>query len=76
MKYRVDYVTRCGKRGVWHYEIEAYDLQEAQRMCLRDMKQAEDHLRRNHDLQLRKLVLVQVVEHDVADVIAANSRRK
>jgi hypothetical protein len=67
-KFNVDYVTKCGSRGVWHYEVEAYDAPEVEAQCRSEIKHIARELKRRSDRLLAELVVVELVETDVLRV--------
>ena len=70
MKFRVDYVTKCGERGEWHCEVEATDVAEVERECRREVKDIARDLKRRADKQLKELVIVELVEKDLRRIAA------
>ncbi len=62
MNYRIDYLTKCGSRGVWHYELEASTIGEAADMCRKEFKDIKAKLWRNSDMRLKQLLIVKTTE--------------
>lgn len=59
-EYRIDYVTKDGKRGVWEYEHDYPDFEAVRRTIPETLKYARSKMP-----EIKTLVIVEVSERDL-----------